>query len=228
VKKTLWTIATVVIGAALIAVVGLGFHSQFYKAKVGWTKAQAAGTVTLANGQVVPHVILRLDSFPDSSGMFNGVPIHKGGNPGWPAYGPSNEYSIPAHALVTVVWDQRDSGGQINNPYFAIPHGTVGPITLNGKAINPSVGIDPSNVGHTFTVRAVPGYDPNFFLNVAAPANGDSPDDASSPQVMKFSFVSPSKGLYAWNCEFPCGTGIGGFGAVMGAYGYMSGYLHVV
>lgn len=227
-KKALWTLATVVIGTALIAAIGLGFHSQFYKAKVGWTKAQPAGTATLADGQVVPHVILHLDSFPDSSGMFGGVPIHKGGNPTWPAYGPSNEYSIPAHALVTVVWDQRDSGGSLNNPYFAVPRGTVGPITLNGKSVNPAVGIDPNNVGHTFTVRAVPGYDPNFFLSVAAPANGDSPTDASSPQVMKFSFVSPSKGLYAWNCEFPCGSSIGGFGGVMSSYGYMSGYIHVV
>ena len=45
---------------------------------------------------------------------------------------------------------------------------------------------------------------------------------------MEFSFVSGKKGLYAWNCEFPCGNSIGGFGAVMSAYGFMSGYVHVV
>jgi hypothetical protein len=109
-----------------------------------------------------------------------------------------------------------------------VPHGTVGPITLDGKAVNPNVGINPGNVGHTFTVRAVPGYDPNFFLSVAAPANGNNPTDSSKPQVMQFSFVSPTKGVYAWNCEYPCGSSIAGFGGVMSTYGFMSGYIHVV
>ena len=45
---------------------------------------------------------------------------------------------------------------------------------------------------------------------------------------MTFSFISGSKGIYAWNCEFPCGTQLAGFGGPMSAFGFMSGFIHVV
>lgn len=159
------------------------------------------------------------------------VPIHPGGNPGWPAYSPSSDFQVPAGALVTVVWDQYDSGEALNNNYFASPRGIYGDLLVNGQA---TTAIEEGNVAHTFTVRPEAGVDSGFFLNVASPANHGNKDDPNDdpaqtpPEVVEFSFIAGSKGLYAWNCEFPCGSGVGGFGAVMGAYGYMSGYLHVV
>jgi hypothetical protein len=224
-KRVLGAVITVLLGAVFFALVGVGFWSQKYMAPPGTQVAQNIGTAVV-NGKTVPHVVLNFSTYPDSSGtMIGGQPIHPGGNPGWPAYAPTNGFQVPAGALVTVHWNQYDSGGALNNNYFAWPHGIVGPLVVDGKTTSH---IDLANVGHTFTVRSEPGVDPNFFVSVASPANGDNPTDTSKPQTVQFSFVAGSKGLYAWNCEFPCGLSVGGFGAVMGAYGYMSGYLHVV
>ena len=129
---------------------------------------------------------------------------------------------------MTVVWHQYDSGGTVNNPYFAQAHGTIGGTeTVNGKTVT---GVDANNMAHTFTVRPAPGTASDFFLSVPSPVSplGDNATNTAGDQVVTFSFIAGAKGLYAWNCEFPCGLGIGGFGAVMSSYGYMSGYLHVV
>ena len=224
-KRAVAATLTVVIGAIVVAAVGVGFWSQKYTSPAGTQVAKTLGT-SVVNGKTGPHVELDFSTYPDSSGtMIGGQPIHPGGNPGWPAYAPTNEFQVPAGALVTVKWNQLDSGGALNNNYFAWPHGIYGPLLVNGKVTDH---IDLSNVGHTFTVRALPGVDSSFFLSVASPADGDNPTDTSKPQTVEFSFIAGSKGLYAWNCEFPCGTGVANFGAVMGAYGYMSGFLHVV
>ena len=240
-KRALGVVVTVLIGVGVITAVGVGFRSQKYQAPNGPVVAKSLGTA-IVNGKSVPHVEIQLATWPDSTGTMqtaafssNGtlktVPIHPSGNPGWPAYAPSNNFQVPAGALVTVKWDQYDSGGALNNPYFAVPRGTYGPVMVNGKAITT---MDPTDVAHTFTVRPEPGIDSGFFLSVASPvnhSNNDTPNDDTKqppPQPVEFSFISGTKGLYAWNCEFPCGLGVGGFGAVMGAYGFMSGYLHVV
>jgi hypothetical protein len=236
-KRAIGALVTVLIGVAIFVAVGFGFRAQKYESVAPRTKAVDTGTTQVVHGETLKVYTLDLYTYPDSTGTFDEstgapagtkpVPIHKNGNPGWPAYGPSNDFEIPQHALIKVHWEQRDSGEVLNNPWFAKPTGTVGPVTLNGKTV-PASGIDPNNVGHTFTVRPEPGVDRGFFLNVAAPANPGDPDDTTKPQVMEFSFVSGKKGLYAWNCEFPCGNSIGGFGAVMSAYGFMSGYVYVV
>ncbi|HYA67147.1 MAG TPA: hypothetical protein VED63_00300, partial [Acidimicrobiales bacterium] len=141
--------------------------------------------------------------------------------------GMTNEFQVPAHALVTVTVKQYDSGGTLNNPWFATVRGTVGGVaTVNGKSVQ---SIDPNDVAHTFTVRGTPGTDPGFFLNVPLLAVGGNNQSDNGPyNTIVFSFVSGSKGIYAWNCEYPCGTMVAGFGGTMGAYGYMSGFIHVV
>ncbi len=219
-------VVTVAIAVLFVGGVAVGFHEQRYTPPTGTQIAQSLGTSTV-DGVSMPHVKLYFQTYPDSSGSVKGVPIHPGGNSGWPAYAPSNEFQVPAHSLVTVDVRQYDSGGVINNPYFASVHGTVGGVaTVNGKVVR---AIDPNNVGHTFTMRATPGTDPGFFLSVPFPAvPGDNQSDSGKYETIQFSFVSGSKGLYAWNCEFPCGSMIAGFGGVMSAYGYMSGFVHVV
>jgi hypothetical protein len=212
----------VVIAAAALAGVALFFHSQYYRSPSGTLVATPAGTVTV-NGRTLQHVNLAFNTYPDSTGK----PIHPSGNPAWPAYGPTNQFQVPAHALVTVTVRQYDSGGTLNNPFFATVRGTVGDVArVNGKLVH---SIDPNNVGHTFTVRGVPGTDPGFFLNVPFPlVPGDSQTDNGKYETVTFSFVSGSKGTYAWNCEFPCGTGLDSFGGPMSAFGFMSGFIHVV
>src|ERR1700722_6323704 len=224
--RSLGLIVTVVIAIVAFAGVALLFHTQYYTSPVGTLVATPDGLATV-NGKTLQHVTLSFNTYPDSTGMVNGKPIHPSGNAGWPAYGPTNQFQVPADALVTVTVRQYDSGGALNNPYFASVYGTVGDVaTVNGKVVH---SIDPNNVGHTFTVRGIPGTDPGFFLSVPFPAvPGDNQADNGQYESVSFSFVSGSKGTYAWNCEFPCGVQIAGFGGPMSAFGFMSGFIHVV
>jgi hypothetical protein len=179
------------------------------------------------DGVTLRHVSLSFNTYPDASGYVDGKAVHPDGNPSWPTYGPTNQYQVPAHALVTVHIRQYDSGGSLNNPWFDKVRGTVGGTAVfNGKVKD---SINPNNVGHTFTVRGIPGTDPGFFLSVPLPlVPGNSQTDNGKYNTVTFSFISGSKGLYAWNCEFPCGTSIVSFGGPMNIYGYMSGFVHVV
>lgn len=210
----------------VIAGTAVMFTSLTYRSPAGTEVAKPDGTA-MVNGQRLQHVTLAFNTYPDSTGSVNGQPIHPSGNASWPAYGPTNEFQIPAHALVTVTVHQYDSGGALNDPWFATVRGTVGNVAeVNGKIVH---SIDPNNVGHTFTVRGVPGTDPSFFLNVPLPAvGGNNQTDNGQHNTVVFSFVSGTKGTYAWNCEFPCGSMVASFGGVMGAYGFMSGFIHVV
>ena len=227
-KKVLWGVITVLIGAILIAAVGVGFHNQQYVAPAGTQVAKSDGTVTV-NGKTYQHVTLDFVTEPSAAGNLpNGKPVHPGGNPSWPAYAPNNQFQVPANSVVTVHWVQYDSGGVVNNLFFAKAHGTIGGTeTVNGKVVD---GVDAGNMAHTFTVRSLPGVDSNFFVSVPSPVSklGDNAENDKGGQVVDFSFISGTKGLYSWNCEFPCGMSVGGFGAVMSSYGYMSGYIHVV
>ncbi|HXX90371.1 MAG TPA: hypothetical protein VEI83_09125 [Acidimicrobiales bacterium] len=219
-------ILTLVAGLVVVVVLGILFWWQGYKSPSGTEVAQPIGTATV-NGVTMPHVALSFQTYPDASGSVNGVPIHPGGNPSWPAYGMTNEFQVPAHALVTVTVQQYDSGGSLNNPWFATVRGTVGGVmTVDGNVVS---SVDPDHVGHTFTVRGTPGTDPAFFLSVPLPAvAGTNQSDNGPHHTIVFSFVSGDAGVYAWNCEYPCGTMVAGFGGTMGAYGYMSGFIHVV
>jgi len=238
-KRFVWGVISLVIGVAAVGLVIFGFSKQQYHAVDRSVAAKSVGMIEY-QGKNREHVVLTFGTFASAEGKYGtmlsveGAPslpsaeIHPGGNPEWPAYSPSNEFSVPAGAYVTVVWHQYDSGGTVNNPYFAQAHGTIGGTeTVNGKTVT---GVDANNMAHTFTVRPAPGTASDFFLSVPSPVSslGDNATNTAGDQVVTFSFIAGAKGLYAWNCEFPCGLGIGGFGAVMSTYGYMSGYLHVV
>jgi hypothetical protein len=179
----------IVLVVALIVFVGVGllFHAQTYASPAGTEVAKDVGTSTV-NGVSLKHVTLAFNTYPDASGSVNGVAIHPGGNPSWPSYGPSNQYQVPAHSLVTVTIRQYDSGGALNNPWFDKVRGTVGGTAIiNGKVVT---SINPNNVGHTFTVRGTPGTDPSFFLSVPLPlVPGDSQTDNGKYETIKFSFV---------------------------------------
>ena len=224
--KPLGLILTFVIAVVLIGGIGLLFHARTYKSPSGLQVARSVGTVTV-NGVTMPHVTLHFATFPDSTGSVNGVAIHPHGNPSWPVYGMTNVFQVPAHALVTVTVNQYDSGGSLNNPWFATVRGTVGGVMrVDGRLVR---AIDPNATAHTFTVRAAPGVDPGFFLNVPLPAVGGSNQSDNGPHhTVVFSFISGNKGTYAWNCEYPCGTMVAGFGGPMGTWGYMSGFVYVV
>jgi hypothetical protein len=214
-------------GAAVgLLLIGLILHRSGpnfapLSAKVNGTAQTSAGTV--------PHAYLDISSYPDSMAGEHGS--DGGAHPDWVSYGPSTNLHVPAHALVTVTVHQYDGGEKITNPYFAKVHGTVGgTMTVNGKTES---GTDPDAVGHTFTIHAAPTNQDPLFVNVPLPAVPDDRPVAKgsaypAPNVVTFSFMTGSKGVYAWNCEFPCGDGYyAKFGGPMSTRGYMSGTLTV-
>jgi hypothetical protein len=236
--RPLGILITFVVAFLAIGGVAAFFISQTYTSPNypnGTQVATPLGT-TVVDGQSMQHVSLAFDTYPDSTGTVDGKPIHPSGNSDWPAYALTNQFQVPAHSLVSVTIRQYDSGGSLNNPWFANVLGTVGgtaTVTSPDGTTKTVTSWDPDNVGHTFTMRGVPGTDPNFFLSVPLPTNANLPNDEANPDAgqyytIKFDFVSGDKGTYAWNCEFPCGQMVASFGGVMGAYGFMSGFVHVV
>ena len=173
---------------------------------------------------------LKLATFPDS---FEGVHGANGGpHPDWVTYSNDN-IVVPANTTIDVTIDQYDAGGALNNAFFDRVRGTIGGVRhLNGKT---QTHVSPNNVGHTFTLRGIPGNgrictslcrspDPSTKTPVKL-GIGEYPN----PMVVKFSFKTGSKAVYEWNCEFPCGGSREGqgFGEAMSSFGYMSGTMTV-
>jgi hypothetical protein len=138
-------------------------------------------------------------------------------------------YKIPAHTLVTVTVYQFDTATGLRNNFLGQVRGTQGSIaTLDGKPFRTLNGDDAS---HTFTVPD---------LGISVPLSG-VPDDAKNQctatpcplsdahTTITFSFRSPGKGTYRWQCFVPCALQTYlGFGGPMQTIGWMSGELQVV
>jgi hypothetical protein len=218
--------ATVVVGVVLVAIIAwlLVLASPHQAAAT----ATPDGTMTV-NGRTYNHVSLKFSVFPDS--LFGGRGSG-GAHPDWVSFSNDN-LIVPANSAVTMTVNQYDTGGKPNNPYFARVVGTVNNnINVNGTTES-SVEVD--NVAHTFTMRAIAGNAPTIFLNVPFPAvSSNAPNTVkighgvyAKPIVVTFTFITKGKGVYMWNCEYPCGDSVAGFGGAMGTYGYMSGTLTV-
>ena len=227
-KRFIWGSVSVAVVAVVVVAVGFAFHSDTYRPPAGTVVAKNIGTVSY-QGKSYRHVELNLATYPDSAGKQpDGKLVHPNGNPDWPAYAPSNEFQVPANSYVTMTIKQYDTGEPLNNPWFAKVVGTIGGVaTIDGKRATHA---NAEAIGHTFTLRGAPGVAPNFFVNVPLPplSEEESANDAPHPRVVTFSFISGPKGVYVWNCEFPCGSMVAGFGGPMSAYGFMTGHLNVV
>jgi hypothetical protein len=141
----------------------------------------------------------------------------------------STTYVLPAHTLVHVTIYQFDGQSGLRNPFISQAQGTVGGnFTLNGKTVN---AINPDTASHIFAIPAI---------GLSVPLMG-IPDSAKHPcanapcplstdhETITFTFRTPGKGLYRWQCFVPCAAGyIDGFGGPMQTEGYMDGYLKVV
>ena len=218
--------ATVIVGVVLVAIIAwlLVLASPHQAAAT----ATSDGTMTI-NGKSYNHVKLSLSVFPDSlyGGRGSG-----GAHPDWVSFSNDN-LVVPTNSAVTVTMRQYDTGGTPNNAYFAKVIGTVNDtISVNGVT---KTSVPTDNVAHTFTLRAIAGNAPTLFLNVPFPAVSDSAPNTvhighgvyPAPNVVTFTFITKGKGVYMWNCEYPCGGSVAGFGGAMGTYGYMSGTLTV-
>jgi len=232
-------LTAVVLGGVVVGGTVLALHGVSPKPPLMVVDGVAASATGIPG--VTKTAELKLESYPDSAPITwrrtnDGVGPH----PGWVSYGPTTNIQLPANTLVTVTITNYDGGEPIPNPgYLASVHGTVGgDMTIDGEK---ATSIDPSHVGHTFTIHNYPSdTQESLYVSVPIPAVPDDlmenpPAEPSAsnpygwpPKVVKFQFVTKGPGDYAWNCEFPCGGNYAGMGEAMSSYGYMSGVIHVV
>lgn len=220
-KRVIGALGTVLIGATLIA--GIGIYVAGAKTDPNFLEPTKLGILQTPQGNF-DHYSLDLSVYPDS--IWNKRAVHSD----WVSYGPATNFKLPPHVAVTVTIKQYDSGEKITNDFFAKVRGTLdGSMEVNGEKVTE---INPEAVGHTFTARGLAnGSNKNFFLNVPLPAVSDDQMSTKegeyiNPQVVTFTFITPDSGEYVWNCEFPCGDGTTArFGAAMSTLGYMSGHI---
>jgi hypothetical protein len=138
-------------------------------------------------------------------------------------------YKVPAHTLVTVTIYQFDTATGLRNNFLGQVRGTQGSTaTLNGKPFTTS---DPDLASHTFTI-------PDLGISVPLAGVADDAKNqcsvapcslAEAHTTITFSFMSPSRGTYRWQCFVPCAFGFYfGNGGPMQTIGWMSGELEVV
>jgi len=141
----------------------------------------------------------------------------------------STTYVLPAHSLIHMTIYEYDTQTGLRNNFLGQVEGTVGgKFLLNGK---PTVAINPDTASHVFAV-------PQIGLSVPLEGPGSNAKNlcANAPcslsnahNTISFSFRTPGKGLYRWQCFVPCAAGfIEGFGGPMQTVGYMDGFLKVV
>jgi hypothetical protein len=141
----------------------------------------------------------------------------------------STIYKVPAHTLVTVTIYQFDTATGLRNPFLAQVRGTQGATaTLDGKSFGT---LNPDLASHTFTV-------PDLGISVPLAGVADDAKNQCSAApcslsmahtTITFSFMSPGKGTYRWQCFVPCAAGFYlGFGGPMQTIGWMDGQFEVV
>jgi hypothetical protein len=169
------------------------------------------------------------------------VPASKGTDPhpAWVSYYAVNAdstnwrhdttYTLPANTLVHVTIYQYDGQSGLRNGFLSQASGTVGGnFLLNGK---PTQAIDPDTASHVFAIPAIGLSVP--LEGVADDAKNQCPNAPCSLSTahftIQFTFRTPGKGLYRWQCFVPCAAGfIQGFGGPMQTVGYMGGFIKVV
>jgi hypothetical protein len=141
----------------------------------------------------------------------------------------STDFTVPANSIVKVTIYQFDSPTGLRNAFLGQVQGTVGgTAVVDGKAVN---AVEPEEASHTFAAPE---------LGVFVPLPG-VPEEAKHPceeapcepsasdhRTITFSFHTPAKGRYRWQCFVPCAAGfINGNGGAMQTVGYMGGFIDV-
>ncbi len=138
-------------------------------------------------------------------------------------------YILPANTIVHITIYNFDSASGLRNEFLGQATGTIGDtMTLDGKSTQ---AIDPTTASHVFAIPAIGLSIP--LQGVSATAKNpcaNAPCSLSNDHTTtSFTFRTPGKGLYRWQCFVPCAAGfIEGFGGPMQTVGYMDGYIKVV
>ena len=137
-------------------------------------------------------------------------------------------YVLPANTLVRVTVYNYDGASGLRNPFISQATGTTGgTFSLNGKSVQT---IDPDSASHIFAIPSLGVSVP--IKGVADDAKnqcGNAPCDLSyAHTTTSFTFRTPAKGYFRWQCFVPCAAGyIDGFGGPMQTVGYMDGYIKI-
>ena len=138
-------------------------------------------------------------------------------------------YVLPANTLVHVTIFNYDSASALRNNWFGQATGTVGGVmTLNGRTTQ---GIVAANASHVFSIPQIGLSVPLQGVSATAknPCSNAPCSLSNDHTVTSFTFRTPGKGLYRWQCFVPCAAGyITGFGGPMQTVGYMDGFIKVV
>jgi hypothetical protein len=138
-------------------------------------------------------------------------------------------YIVPANTLIHVTIFTYDSQTGLRNEFIGQATGTVGGnFVLDGKT---SPTIDPTTASHVFAIPAIGLSVPLLGVssNAKNPCSNAPCSLKNDHTTTSFTFRTPPKGLYRWQCFVPCAAGfIEGFGGPMQTVGYMDGYLKVV
>ncbi len=238
--KWIFTAAVILLGAAFVA----GIVELLHGIGAGVPSAQAqqaSANATAPSGPGIPtkHYSLTIQAFPATPTqawmqehnyhMDDSQIAPFDAHPDWVRYGPTTDFVVPAHALITMTIQNYDGQSPLLNGFVSNVMGTVGgTMDVNGKTVS---NLDPATVSHTFTIHSIPS-DQQPWLYVSVPLLGepDAVEEASTdngfppqPEVMTFSFVTGGPGNYVWNCFDPCGWNYNGFGGPMQTRGFMSG-----
>jgi hypothetical protein len=138
-------------------------------------------------------------------------------------------YTMPANTLVHVTIYNFDSQTGLRNEFISQAQGTGGGnFVLDGKTTQ---AIGPTTASHVFAIPQIGLSVP--LEGIAATAKNpcsNAPCTLSQDHTTtSFTFRTPGRGLYRWQCFVPCAAGfIEGFGGPMQQVGYMDGFIKVV
>ena len=137
-------------------------------------------------------------------------------------------FVLPANTLVHVKIFQFDGQSGLRNPFLSQASGTVGgTFLLDGK---PTRSIGPATASHVFAIPEIGLSVPlEGVADNAKNQCGNAPCTGTAHHTIEFTFRTPARGLYRWQCFVPCAAGyIAGFGGPMQTVGYMDGFIKVV
>ena len=139
-------------------------------------------------------------------------------------------YELPANTLVHVTIYQFDSQTGLRNPFICQAHGDrrrhvhAQRQDRRRRSIPtpPRTCSRSRRSGVSVPLYGIPDNAKNPCGNAPVPAE-------QRPQTITFTFRTPGKGLYRWQCFVPCAAGfIQGLGGPMQTVGYMDGFIKVV
>jgi len=213
--------AVVTVVITVVVCVAIGLYIGLYLVNV---PGSVAATPTAAGSQLYLATVATAEaSDPHNTWVSYYVVDANSGN-----WRHDTTFQVPANTLVHFTIYQYDTSTGLRNNFFSQPSGTVGPVLIDGK---PTTVVNPMAPAHTFAI-------PQIGLSIPLPGANSSAKNlcAQAPcslsqahHTVSFTFRSPVKGLYRWQCFVPCGAGfIQGNGGPMQTVGYMGGFLKVV